>query len=157
MAEGDAKAPAQKGAAIGAVLAVAMGFGAGWGGTALLPAEPATDRTVEPASPRAGEVEYASLDGAAAVVPLPVITTNLREPTETWVRVDLAAVFTVDPDAGTADRVHQDVLALLRTLSIAEVSSPSAFMHLRDELRRRARHVSDGAVSDVLVRGFLIE
>ena len=151
-----------KGGASAAVLPIALvaaiGFG---GGFAAASWTGGPGETVEPESPApSGEpklVAYEEAEGARQVVPLPSIVTNLRAPTEAWVRLELAAVFAGRPVASHVDAIHADALALMRSLSVREIASPSAFLFLRAELRERARTLTEGAVTDVLVRGFLIE
>ena len=158
MAEGEAREKSGRGGLIGFVLAVALGLGAGWAGETFLAASPEGDAGDMKAKASVAEiVAYESLKDAKAVVPLSPITTNLRGPEEVWVRLELAAVFADAPSTNVADAVHADALALMRSLSLREIATPSGFLWLRADLRERARHISDGAVTDVLVRTFLIE
>lgn len=94
---------------------------------------------------------------APNVRPIAAITTNLAEPSDTWVRAELALVFDGEPDPAVAEAVHQDILAYLRTLRLRQVDSPSGFQYLRADLEERARIRSEGAVTGVLVRTLLFE
>lgn len=91
------------------------------------------------------------------VYPLETITTNLADPTDIWVRLELALVFTEQPDPELAETVHQDILAYMRTVKARQIDRPSGFQHLRSDLDERARVRSDGKVRQVLIRTMLFE
>ena len=135
-------------------LSVGLGLATGWAGGALVrpaPAEPPRAAHDEPPI-----LSAASLPGAEAVVELPPITTNLADG-KSWARLELSLVFADTPDAATANRVHADALAYLRTLAVHQIASPSAYLFLRSDLAARAADLTDGAVTGILVRTFLIE
>ena len=161
MAEGERKG--MVGTLVPIALVAALGFGGGFAGSGWIgpsTSDPEAADMAEDAKPDATApaiAPYETTAGAGLVVPLPPIVTNLREPTEAWVRLELSAVFADQPVAAQADAVHADALALMRSLSVREIASPSGFLFLRAELRDRARVLTDGAVHDVLVRTFLIE
>ncbi|MCY6382391.1 flagellar basal body-associated FliL family protein [Hoeflea prorocentri] len=102
-------------------------------------------------------------EGAEAVpmtpqtLTLAPITTNLSYPSDSWVRVEVALVFDAAPDPALAETIHQDVMAYMRTVSLQQIEGPRGFQHLRDDLSERAAIRSDGQVSNVLFRTFLIE
>ena len=135
-------------------LSVAVGLGTGWAG-GMLAAPPADDAAAPVAE--APVLPLAALPGAEAVVELPAMTTNLAGPEGAWVRLELSLVFAGRPDAGQATRVQADALAYLRTLTVRQIASPSGYLFLRDDLAARAADLTDGAVTGVLVRTFLIE
>jgi flagellar FliL protein len=91
------------------------------------------------------------------VFPLVPITTNLADPTELWVRMEVALVFADLPDPEMAERVHQDILAYLRTVKARQIDGPSGFQHLKGDLDERAQLRSDGKVTQVLIRTLLFE
>ena len=144
------------GALIPFVLAIALGLGVGFGGGALLmggaqnESAPAPERP-EPAMP------LAEVPRAEATVDLPPIVTNLAGADGAWARLELSLAFAESADAGLADRVRMDALAFLRTLTVKQIASPSGFHFLRNDLADRARDLTDGAVTGVLIRTFLIE
>lgn len=140
-------------AVAGLVLPVALGLGAGWVGAGfLVPAPPKP----EPATV-AAETPLDTLPSAVAIVPLEPIVTNLADAGGAWARLELAAVFAADPTREAAETVHADALAYLRSTTLAQLSTPSGYLFLRSELRARAGELTDGAVTDVLVRTFLVE
>ena len=134
-------------------LAVAIGLATGWFGGTLVnrPAEAPGLATEAPM------VSLKALPGAEALVELPPITTNLMDPDGAWARLELSLVFADRPSAALANRVHADALAYLRTLAVHQIASPSGFLFLRSDLAARAADLTDGAVTNVLVRTFLIE
>lgn len=91
------------------------------------------------------------------ILTLAPITTNLSFPSSSWVRVEVALVFDKEPDLTLAELIHQDVMAYMRTVSLPQIEGPRGFQHLRDDLSERAVIRSNGRVSKLLFRTFLIE
>jgi flagellar FliL protein len=118
-------------------------------------ASPSHDKDKEdaPATPE----EIAEADLKRGVVALPPITTNLASPANTWVRVELAAVFEAEPDLAMADAVNQDILTFLRTVKMHQVEGPSGFLHLKEDMDERARIRSGGKISRLLIKTLLFE
>lgn len=94
---------------------------------------------------------------APQTLTLAPITTNLSYPSDSWVRVEVALVFDTAPDPVMAETIHQDVMAYMRTVSLQQIEGPRGFQHLREDLSERAAIRSDGQVSNILFRTFLIE
>ncbi|WP_163267303.1 flagellar basal body-associated FliL family protein [Chelativorans alearense] len=94
---------------------------------------------------------------APTVTVLDPITANLADPTEVWVRMELAVVFDGEPDPALARAIHQDLFAYMRTVKLRQIESASGFQYLKADLRERARIRSEGRVSDVLVITFIYE
>lgn len=91
------------------------------------------------------------------VVLLEPLTTNLAYPSDTWVRLEVALLFRDHPDVKTAEAIHQDLMAYLRTVSLQQIQGSRGFQHLREDLEERAALRSKGRVEDVLFRTFVIE
>lgn len=91
------------------------------------------------------------------VIPLEPITTNLSYPSENWIRIEVSLLFTANPDDALADQIHQDILSYLRTVSLQQIEGPRGFQYLRDDLRERVKLRSEGRVTDILFRTFVIE
>lgn len=141
------------------VLTVAAA-GAGWFFGGMLGAIPEPEQ----AAPQGTATEHSKADvnnsyaeANLRIFPLETITTNLSDPTDIWVRLELALVFGERPDAELAEIVHQDILAYLRTVKARQIEGPSGFQHLRSDLDERARIRSDGKVRQVLIRTMLFE
>ena len=137
----------------GLVLPVAMGLGAGWVGAGVLAPAPPSPDAPEPAA----EMALDALPSASAIVPLEPIVTNLANADGAWARLELAVVFGAEPTREAAEAVHADALAYLRSTTLAQLATPSGYLFLRSDLARRASDLTDGAVTDVLVRTFLVE
>ena len=97
--------------------------------------------------------------GQYQVVALPPIVTNLAGGEGGWVRLE--AVVLVEgkravPNELTA-RLAQDTTALLRTLSISQISGASGFQHLREELMDRLKTRSADRVREIMIQSLVIE
>ncbi len=105
-----------------------------------------------------GEAPSESAEGHPTIVPMAPITTNLAQPTNTWVRMEISLVFDKAPEnPELPDIIHQDFLTFLRTLKLHQIEGPSGFLHLRADLDERAQLRSDGAVKRILIRTLLLE
>jgi flagellar FliL protein len=91
------------------------------------------------------------------VVQLEPITTNLAFPTDRWIRLEVALLFKDKADEKTAEAVHQDILAYLRTVTLQQIEGPRGFQYLKEDLEERADLISEGRVSRMLFRTFVIE
>jgi flagellar FliL protein len=91
------------------------------------------------------------------VVQLEPITTNLAFPTDRWVRLEVALLFKDKPDAKLAETIHQDIAVYLRTVSLQQIEGPRGFQYLKEDLEERADMISEGKVSRLMFRTFLIQ
>ncbi len=91
------------------------------------------------------------------VVQLEPITTNLSYPSENWVRLEVALMFKDKPDVKVSEDVHQDILSYLRTVSLQQIEGPRGFQYLRDDIQERVDLRSQGRVTKVMFRTFVIE
>lgn len=94
---------------------------------------------------------------ANGVVQLEPITTNLAYPSDNWIRLEVALLFKGPPDVAIAEDIHQDILAYLRTVSLQQVEGPRGFQYLRDDIQERVDLRSEGRVTKVMFRTFVIE
>ncbi len=90
------------------------------------------------------------------------ITTNLRAPQRSWVRLEGALLVNAQDldekaQAELALLVQQDVLAHLRTLSLRDLEGPGNLAFLRDDLSERARTRSDGRVEEFVILSLVVE
>ena len=92
-----------------------------------------------------------------SLYPIGPITTNLSYPSDSWVRLELSLLFKETPDERLADRINEDILAYLRTVSLQQIEGPRGFEYLRDDIVERAQLRSQGDVTDVIFRTFVIE
>ena len=94
---------------------------------------------------------------ANGVVLLQPLTTNLAYPSDKWIRLEVSLIFRDRPDVATAEAIHQDLMAYLRTLSLQEIEGARGFEHLRNDLQERARLRSKGRVTQLMIRTFVVE
>ena len=66
-------------------------------------------------------------------------------------------MFNGAPDPKIAEDVHQDILAYLRTVSLQQIEGPRGFQYLKDDIQERVDLRSEGRVSKVMFRTFVIE
>ncbi|MBB4010224.1 flagellar basal body-associated FliL family protein [Allorhizobium taibaishanense] len=147
-----------------------VGGGAGWlVGTMVAPAVKVAKEQQKAAEEKKGEGEGKSKDGkadeglpkmpaeAAGIIQLDPVTTNLAYPSESWVRLEVALVFNGAVDTKLAEDIHQDLMAYMRTVSLQQIEGPRGFDYLKDDLKERVDVRSEGRVSKVLFRTFVIE
>ena len=59
--------------------------------------------------------------------------------------------------AALITKIGDDVVAYLRTVSIAEIQGPTGFQFLREDLKKRAIQLGGGKVRDFLLTNFVVE
>lgn len=94
------------------------------------------------------------------VLDLPAITTNLAEPPDTWVRMEASVV--VKGDLGPEKDVllktiSEDLIAYFRTAKLINLSGPSAFQHMLEDLNERVRIRSENKVDGIIIQSFILE
>ncbi|WFR95803.1 flagellar basal body-associated FliL family protein [Rhizobium tumorigenes] len=94
---------------------------------------------------------------ANGILQLDPITSNLAYPSENWVRLEVALMFKGPTDVKMAEDIHQDILAYIRTVSLQQIEGPRGFQYLRDDIQERVDLRSEGRVSKVMFRTFVIE
>lgn len=85
------------------------------------------------------------------------ITSNLSYPSENWIRVEIALMFSGPPDVNLAEDIHQDIIAYLRTVSLQQIQGPRGFEYLKEDLQERVELRSQGKVPKIMFRTFVIE
>ena len=104
----------------------------------------------------AGEIPHISTE-ANGIVLLDPITSNLAYPSDNRVRLEVALMFKGAPDVALAEEIHQDIMAYMRTVSLQQVQGPRGFQYLREDLQERVDLRSEGRVTNVMFRTFVIE
>jgi flagellar protein FliL len=99
------------------------------------------------------------LEGAVKVIPLPPILSNIAVPADVWVRIEAQAIFEgKDEEAKVLiPKVSEDLLAFMKTVTLAQIEGPSGFQHLREDLDDRARVRSEGKIRELVIESFIIE
>ncbi len=98
--------------------------------------------------------------GDMVLQPIEAVVTNLFSPADTWIRLETAMVFkngSLDNPEITAAELRQDMLAYLRTVTMARLDGPSALQHLRDDLNERASLRTGGRVSELIIQTLIIQ
>lgn len=89
------------------------------------------------------------------------IITNLAEPTEVWVRLELTYLIGGKIDENDKKllvlQLTQDTIGYLRTLSLDNIEGSTGLVHLREDLLDRAIARSDGSVRDVFIRSLVVQ
>ncbi len=143
-----------------AVLTLLAGGGGWLVGGLLAPPPPKeqVEATKEPAANATGEEGLPKVATEAhGVVQLDPITTNLAYPSENWIRLEVALQFDGLPDPKLAEQIHQDIAAYLKTVSLQQIQGPRGFQYLRDDIQERVDLRSDGRVTNVMFRTFVIQ
>lgn len=142
---------------VGLLVLTVLGGGGGWVlGTVVAPKIKAATAAIQATEKAAGDGKQAAAQ-ANGIVALDPITTNLAYPSQSWVRLELALVFKGPPDTQLAQAIHQDILAYIRTVSLQQIEGARGLQYLRDDIQERVDLRSEGRVSKVMFRTFVIE
>lgn len=143
-----------------AIVTVIAGAGGWFLGGFLAPAVEAPKKA-EPAAEQAAKKPEEGLPMLSAeetgVVQLDPILTNLAYPGTSWVRLEVALLFKEKPDPKIAETIHQDIMLYLRTVTLQQIEGPRGFQYLKEDLEDRADLISEGKISKILFRTFVIE
>ncbi|MDY8108081.1 flagellar basal body-associated FliL family protein [Fulvimarina sp. 2208YS6-2-32] len=93
------------------------------------------------------------------VVALKPVLTNLYNPSTSWIRIEASIILKQDDEIDPlilAAEIEADTLAFARSLQIAQVEGTRGLLHLRDDLRERARLRSENVV-DYLIQAMVVE
>jgi len=97
---------------------------------------------------------------ASNLLDLPPVVTNIGSPQETWVRLEASMIFdpkaVPQPDALGAE-IAADVLAYMRTVSLAQIQGPIGLQNLREDLNERASVRSGGKVKELVLRTLVLQ
>ena len=113
--------------------------------------------TAEPAKASTGGD---TVKNGGIVRQLAPIITNLAQPKETWMRIEVSIV--IDPEAQAeqdliAVKSSDEILALLRTVDLAQIEGPSGFLHFREDINDLVRENSGHKVLQVLINSMVVE
>ncbi len=98
--------------------------------------------------------------GASQIKTLAPVITNLADPPTSWVRLEASLVLDEMPSDEAdllATKVSEDIIAFLRTVTVAQVEGASGFQHLREDLSDRVKARSAGRARELVVHTFVIE
>lgn len=141
-----------------AVTAAAIGMGWLSGGYLKGTDAPAS---VPVAPENEGNTERPAESGKEAVGPtlvqLAPITTNLASPAEVWIRLEASVFYDAPQPPEMTEQIHQNLLALVRTLKMHQIEGASGYQHLKADLEERAAIRSGGHAKQILIRTLLLE
>ena len=149
-------------AAIIAGLSLLAGGGGWLVGNMLAPPAPAATVAADAAGEQDakkgedGELPRVATE-ANGIVALEPFTSNLAYPADNLVRLEVALAFKDAPDPVLAEAIHQDIMAYMRTVSLQQIQGPRGFQYLRDDLKERVDLRSEGRVTNIMLRTFVIE
>ncbi len=83
------------------------------------------------------------------LVALAPITTNIASPADTWIRMEVSVVYDGPQPAAMSEDIHQDLLALVRTLKMHQIEGASGYQHLKADLEERASIRSQGHAKQI--------
>lgn len=88
------------------------------------------------------------------------IVTNLASPKDVWMRIEVSIV--IKPEAKAeqdliAVKSSDQILALLRTIDLAQIEGPSGFLHFREDINDLVRESSEQKVAQVLINSMVVE
>jgi flagellar FliL protein len=146
-------------AALVTVVAGGMGVGLGMK-TAATVAKAVAAETAAAQQPAGDHIQSIKFTGDMVLKPIDAVVTNLASPSDTWIRLETAMVFKngaiANPEV-TAAELRQDMVAYVRTITLAQLEGASALEHLREDLNERAALRTDGAVSEVVIQTLVVQ
>jgi flagellar protein FliL len=154
----EAKKKSNGGISVLGILIITL-LGAGAGGFFGMQVPALTKTGPDKPKPPPGELELKS-PPSSLVQALSPITTNLAQPSTTWIRIESSVVISADmgPEANViAARMSEDIIGYLRTLSLEQIEGPSGFQHLREDLNDRVRVRSEGKVLELIIQSLILE
>lgn len=98
--------------------------------------------------------------GNTVIKTLEPVVANLSEPSDVWVRLETAIIFdngTIENPDVMSGEIRQDMMAYVKTLTLAQIEGPSGLQHLREDLNERARVRADGRVRELLIETMIVQ
>lgn len=111
-------------------------------------------------SPPEKAVEPSAYKGNISIKKLAPVVTNLAGSETDWIRLEASIVYKdvmeFNPDVLAAE-TRQDVLAYLRTISLAQIQGPSGLLHVREDLNERAKLRSNGLIYELVLETLVVQ
>ncbi|WP_245282593.1 flagellar basal body-associated FliL family protein [Chelatococcus daeguensis] len=98
--------------------------------------------------------------GNTVIKTLEPVVANLSEPADVWVRLETSIIFdngTIENPDVMSGEIRQDMMAYVKTLTLAQIEGPSGLQHLREDLNERARVRADGRVRELLIETMIVQ
>jgi flagellar protein FliL len=146
------------GGLIGVVIVTVLAAGAGVGFGFLLSSQLSAAVEAEPAE-KPKPVAKPSIPEGATLVHLKPLVANLAHPKDAWLRMEASLILNEDVEGVSALslQVADDVVAYLRTTTLAQFESASGFQNLSDDLNDRLRIRAGKDVGEFAIHGLVIE
>ncbi|MFB2549662.1 flagellar basal body-associated FliL family protein [Ensifer soli] len=150
------------------VVLTLIGAGGGWVVGAMVAPPPETPKAEVAVAEPAAAAHEGGKEGEAPEIPkiateangvvlLEPVTTNLSYPSENWIRIEVALQFKGTPDVTIAEAIHQDIAAYMKTVSLQQIQGPRGFQYLKDDIKERVDLRSEGRVTNVMFRTFVVQ
>ncbi|GJD52825.1 hypothetical protein OPKNFCMD_5592 [Methylobacterium crusticola] len=140
------------------VTLVAIGTGGALGAYLLSSVEKAVDLKKRDEQDKAAKV--LTYTGELSLRSVGSVVTNLAGSGEAWVRLESSVVFRTgslpNPDVTLAE-IRADVVAYLRTVSMAQIEGASGLQHLREDLGERVALRTGGLVREFIVEALVVQ
>lgn len=88
------------------------------------------------------------------------LVTNLAAPREAWVRLQASVVIDqqgIDDVIVLMGHIEEDILAYLRTVTLAQIEGAAGLQHLREDLNERAVSRSGGKVRELILESLVVQ
>ena len=98
-------------------------------------------------------------EGGGIVRQLARMITNLSPPKAICVRIEASIIISPEAQAEQdmiAVKSSDQILALLRTVNLAQIEGPSGFLHFREDINDLVRENSEHKVSQVLINSMVV-
>lgn len=141
---------------LGALTVLAV-VGGGLAGKMIVARVQGATSTPTPAATIASPIPYS---GDIDVHELPPIVTNLANPADARVRLQVSIVFhkkAVENSAILTAQVGDDIVAFMKTVALKDLEGASGLQNLREDLSDRASTRSQGKVSEVIIEALVIQ
>jgi flagellar protein FliL len=123
-----------------------------------------TTRATTPADQAQAQAKVAEANSVTApmsnLLDLPPVVTNIGAPQETWVRLETSMIFDATevkhPDSLAAE-IGADLLAYMRTVTLAQIQGPIGLQNLREDLNERAAARSGGQVKELVIKTLVVQ
>lgn len=141
------------------VLAVVCGAGFGFFLDGQMRSQAVVKAGENDKEPEKPEDPKSTVPVTARLVALSPIVVNLAEPKDTWMRIE-ASILVDGMSQGhetLAAHLAEDMVAYLRTTTLAQFEGASGFMNLREDFLDRAAIRDREHIKDVIIHGVVVE
>jgi flagellar FliL protein len=109
---------------------------------------------------RAGEEKKFAPIVEMGTLDLAPVVTNLASPPDIWVRVEGVLLFegkTLPHGEALAGQIAGDILAFMRTQTLAQLQGVAGLQHLRQDLNERVATRSEGHVREFIIKSLVVQ